>query len=68
MHAPPARSARSRLRLIRKMRAMSRQCGNMEFFSCCNELVFYDGAHQDAVCSFKPHPACTLCSAQNSGS
>jgi hypothetical protein len=38
----PALSA-NRLRLIRKMRAMSRQCGNMEFFSYCSELVFWDG-------------------------
>jgi hypothetical protein len=74
MHSPPTRLerealARGRFRLIRKMRAMPHRCGNMDFFKLL-QLVKSIGRQRNetCVCSFKPHRACDLCNAQNTGS
>jgi hypothetical protein len=74
MRSPPTRLerealSRGRFRLIRKMRAMPHRFGNMDFFKPLQWVkTIGRQRNETCVCSFKPHRACALCNAQNTGS
>jgi hypothetical protein len=74
MRSPPTRIerealSRGRFRLIRKMRAMPHRCGNMDFFKPLQWVkTIGRQRNETCVCSSKPHRACALCNAQNTGS